>query len=834
MPAEASAVKVTPHAAAHAPNRPLTLALAGNPNCGKSALFNSLTGIRQTTGNWPGVTVERKEGRCELDGRAVRVIDLPGIYSLDASSLDERVTRDYLLAREADAIVNVVDATNLERNLYLSVQLLEMGVPIVIALNMMDLARRRGLEIDAQALARELGCPVVPVVAVSKEGLTELSARALAVACGQESAGFSLAQDECVEQGVVALSEAIQAKLPGQASVPPSRTPDDQKVPASDPTSDQAPSETPAQASGTQAGSSSRAPNVRWLALKLLEGDDFAAANVDDSVHQLAEHWRAAINERSGEEPDIYIADSRFGHAHALAARVQRVRGRAGGTLSDAIDRVVLSRFWGVPLFLAVMYLMFVFTINIGGAFIDFFDGAAAALFVDGFGTLLDKLGTPELLRLLLADGIGGGLTVVATFIPVIASLYIFLSALEDSGYMARAAFVMDRFMRSIGLPGKAFVPLIVGFGCNVPAVMATRTLENERERKLTILMNPFMSCGARLPVYVLFAAAFFPHSGQNVVFALYLTGIAVALLTGLIMKRTLLAGSSTGFVMELPPYHLPTVRGVLLRTWDRVRLFLREAGRIIVVMVVVLNLLSAIGTDGSIGETDSDVSVLSAASRLTTPLFAPMGIDSDNWPAVLGIFSGVLAKEVIVGTLDTVYGQLATEEQPATVETTESFNLLAALSAALSTIPANLGDALGSLADPLGLGGVDQAATDPGVSAGAFGAMEVRFDGRAGAFAYLLFVLLYFPCIATIGAIAREAGAPWAAFVGAWTTGIAYITATLFYQSATFARHPWWSGSWIAAGVLTLILVFIGLRIWARRGRERELDVGGAQRAPA
>ncbi|MBK1648157.1 Fe(2+) transporter permease subunit FeoB [Rhabdochromatium marinum] len=779
---------------AAAPDRPLTLALAGNPNCGKSALFNALTGIRQTTGNWPGVTVERKEGRCELDGRAVRVIDLPGIYSLDASSLDEQVARDYLLSREADVIVNVVDATNLERNLYMSVQLLEMGVPIVIALNMMDLARRRGLEIDAAALARELGCPVVPVVAVSKEGLTELSARALAVACGQESAGFGLAQDECVEQGVAALSAAIQADK--------THAPDD--LP----------------------------PNARWLALKLLEDDAFAVAQVDSSVRALAAHWRAAIAERSGEEPDIYIADSRFGHAHALAARVQRCRGQAGGTLSDAIDRVVLSRLWGVPLFLLVMYLMFVFTINIGGAFIDFFDGVAAALFVDGLGTLLNRFETPDVLRLLLADGIGGGLTVVATFIPVIASLYIFLSALEDSGYMARAAFVMDRFMRSIGLPGKAFVPLIVGFGCNVPAVMATRTLENERERKLTILMNPFMSCGARLPVYVLFAAAFFPHSGQNVVFALYLTGIAVALLTGLIMKRTLLAGSSTGFMMELPPYHLPTLRGVLLRTWDRVRLFLREAGRIIVVMVVVLNLLGAIGTDGSLGETDSDASVLSAASRLTTPLFAPMGIETDNWPAVLGIVSGVLAKEVIVGTLDTVYGQLAVDASPGDTDAAAPYHLLAALSQALATIPANLGEALGSLTDPLGLGSLDEAASDPGVSAGAFGAMEARFDGRAGAFAYLLFVLLYFPCIATIGAIVREAGGAWAAFVAAWTTGIAYITATLFYQTATFARHPWWSGSWIAAGVLALIVVFIGLRIWARRGREPGADAA-VQKTP-
>jgi ferrous iron transport protein B len=770
-----------------APGRPaLTLALAGNPNCGKSALFNALTGIRQTTGNWPGVTVERREGRFELDGRAVRVIDLPGIYSLDASSLDERVTRDYLLAREADLIVNVIDASNLERNLYLTVQLLEMGVPIVVALNMMDVARKRGIEIDTGLLAGELGCPVVPVVAVTKEGVTELNARALAVADGRERGGFALAQEECVEQALVELAPRL--------------------------------------------GGAGPSANARWLALKLLEGDPSIDYLADPTVSERVHHWRQAIAERAGEDADIHIADSRFSHAHALATQTVRVHGRAGRHLSDAIDRVVLSRIWGIPLFLAVMYLMFVFTIQLGGAFIDVFDGTANALLVDGLGAWLTDLGTPRWLRLVLADGVGGGLAVVATFIPVIASLYIFLSALEDSGYMARAAFVMDRFMRSIGLPGKAFVPLIVGFGCNVPAVMATRTLENERERKLTILMNPFMSCGARLPVYVLFAAAFFPHSGQNVVFALYLAGIGVALLTGLVMKRTLLAGASTGFMMELPAYHLPTLRGVLLRTWDRVQLFLREAGKIIVVMVVALNLLGAIGTDGSIDTVDSDSSVLSAASRVLTPAFAPMGIEQDNWPAVLGIVSGVLAKEVIVGTLDTVYGGLADAAAPAD---DDELALGEALLAALATVPANLAEIGASLTDPLGLnvgylGDRDGVAAEQAVATGTFGAMEARFDGRAGAFAYLLFVLLYFPCVATIGAIVREAGAPWAAFVAAWTTGIAYVAATLFYQAATFERHPASSAAWIIAALLVLGAVFAGLRAWARRGARRTLATAG------
>jgi ferrous iron transport protein B len=768
------------HSAERAPHRrPLTLAIAGNPNCGKSALFNALTGIRQRTGNWPGVTVDRKEGRCELDGAEVSVIDLPGIYSLDASSLDEQITRDYLLQRDYDLIVNVVDAANLERNLYLTVQLLEMGVPLVLALNMMDVARRRGLQIDTARLAAELGCPVVPLVAVSGEGTAELRARMVAVANGSERGGFSLAHDELVEQAVLAIGATLQT---------------------------------------------APAVNRRWLALKLLEDE---GNRLDPATRDLVQTWRSRIAERSGEDADILIADTRFSHAHALAAGTVRQAGRAGRALTDRIDRVVLGRWLGIPVFLAAMYLMFLFTMNVGGAFIDLFDGVAGALFVDGFGELLTALGAPAWLRVVLAEGAGGGIQVVATFIPVIASLYLFLSALEDSGYMARAAFVMDRFMRAIGLPGKAFVPLIVGFGCNVPAVMATRTLEHERERKLTILMNPFMSCGARLPVYALFAAAFFPSNGQNIVFLLYLIGIAVAILTGLVMKRTLLSGDSSGFMMELPPYHLPTLRGMLLRTWDRVQLFVREAGKVIVLMVLALNLVNSIGTDGSFGNQDTERSALSAVSRAITPAFAPLGIREDNWPAVVGVFSGVLAKEVVVGTLDSLYTRLAADASgPAAAAT--AFDLGAALQAALATVPHNLGALADAVTDPLGLdvgelGDPALAARAQQVDAGVFGAMAARFDGQHGAFAYLLFILLYSPCVATIGAIRREAGGAWAAFVTAWATGIAYISASVYYQAATFAAHPLASALWIAGLLGLLGIAIAGLRQWA--GRDRGTD---------
>jgi len=392
----------------------------------------------------------------------------------------------------------------------------------------------------------------------------------------------------------------------------------------------------------------------------------------------------------------------------------------------------------------------------------------------------------------------------------------------EDSGYMARAAFVMDRFMRSIGLPGKAFVPMIVGFGCNVPAVMATRTLESERERKLTILMNPFMSCGARLPVYVLFAAAFFPSNGQNLVFSLYLVGIVVAILTGLVMKKTLLSGESAGFMMELPHYHMPTMKGVALRTWDRVKLFIKEAGQVIVIMVLIINTLNSIGTDGSFGNEDTEHSVLSAVSKTITPVLAPMGIHAENWPATVGIFTGVLAKETVVGTLDALYTNLALGDAGVQAETAP-FDFWMAIKEAAATVPENLLGVKDLLTDPLALDVGDisstaAAAQAQNVNEDVFGAMAVRFDGQAGAFAYLLFILLYSPCVATIGAIRREAGPRWAAFVVSWSTGIAFITASLFYQISTYQGHPHSALGWILGLTLVLVSVIGGLRYWALR----------------
>jgi ferrous iron transport protein B len=753
------------------------IGVVGNPNCGKTTLFNALTGTKQRVGNWPGVTVDRKSGEYTHRGKRIKVVDLPGIYSLSAASLDEEVARDYLLSGEADLIVNIVDAGNLERNLYLTVQLMEMRLPVLVALNMMDVAKERRIDIDVEKLSRQLGCPVLPLVASRKEGITALMSEI------DRSAG-KIEPPELPLRYPDAIREAMDALVPHVKSISEKRK---------------------------------MAPD--YVAIKLLEGDENLARELSADAVRLLEEFFEKIEEQHEDEADILIADARYSLIHGFTREAVRKRDRIGKTLSDKIDAVVLHRLWGIPLFLLAMYLMFMVTINVGGAFIDFFDIFAGTIFVDGFGTLLAGMGAPDWLQVALAGGIGGSIQTIATFIPPIGFMFLCLCFLEDSGYMARAAFVMDRFMRILGLPGKAFVPMLVGFGCNVPAIMATRTLENQRDRTLTIMMNPFMSCGARLPVYALFAAAFFPVGGQNLVFGLYLLGIGFAVLTGMVLKNTLLKGEITPFVMELPPYHLPTVRGVLLRAWDRLKSFIFRAGRLLIPVVVILSFLNALGTDGTFGNEDTESSVLSAIGKTITPVFSPMGLEKENWPATVGIFTGLFAKEAVVGTLDAMYAQMDTAGAEGEMAEEEAFDLWSGIGESLATIPENLQGVAGTLLDPLGIsiGDVSDMATAAGnqeVGLGTFGAMARLFDGRIGAFAYLLFILLYFPCVAAIAAVYRETNLYWTLFTGAWTTTLAYLASVLFYQAATMARHPGSSITWVAV----VCAVFTGIVMLMRR----------------
>jgi ferrous iron transport protein B len=697
-----------------------TIALAGNPNCGKTTLFNALTSSRERVGNWPGVTVERLEGEYLRDDARVRVVDLPGIYSFSAGSPDENAARNYILKEKPEAVVNIIDARNVERGLYLTAQLLEMRVPLIVVLNMMDLAKRRHIDVQVDHLARHLDGPVIPMVAARKEGVDDLKAAIAEVSAQRHVGGTHVQYDERVEKALAALIPEV--------------TPAAERV----------------------------AVPARWLAVKLLERDPVAEElTIGVCDEQLAAEI-AKVEKHIGEDIEIVMADGRYGFVHGLALDVVRRTGELRQTFSDAIDRIVLSRPLGIPLFLAVMYGVFSVTITFSAPLIHWIDIVFGAVFVEGVGALLGSLHAPVWLTVLLANGLGGGIQTVATFIPPIFFMFFCLSLLEESGYMARAAFVMDRTLRRVGLPGKAFIPMLVGFGCNVPGIMAARTLENERDRTLTVLLNPFMSCGARLPVYMLFAAVFFPQYGGAVIFALYLTGILLAVASGLLFRRTILKGDASTFVMELPPYHVPRAGAILYHTWARLKEFILRAGKIILILVLILSFLWSVGTDGSFGNESSEHSVLSAFSRVVTPVFHPMGIEAENWPATLGLITGIFGKELVVGTLNTFYGADG--------------------------------------ADP---------------SAG----MLTAFAGKAGAFAYLLFVLIYAPCIAAIAAIQRETGWKWMAFSVGYLTALAWIAAVLFYQTATAVAHPVSSGLWVAALFGVLLIFYWGLKIYSGRG---------------
>ena len=685
------------------------VALIGNPNCGKTTIFNLLTGANQKVGNWPGVTVEKKIGFFKISGKEAELVDLPGIYSLEQKyrGIDEGIALDYLNSGHIDLIINIIDATNLERSLVLTQQLLEKSIPVLIALNMMDVAEQQGVSVSAEKLADRLEIPVVPITASKNLGITELSStiHTIGLSHGVKTSELSVNDNEEVEEKIL----------------------------------------------------------------------------------------------------------KRYHHSKQLVDGVVEVA-PIQHSLSEKIDSIVLNRWLGVPFFLLMIYLMFTVAVNFGAVFIDFFDILFAAFLVDGTTWLLEQISFPDILITILAQGVGGGITLVATFIPVIGFLYLCLSALEDSGYMSRAAFVIDRLMGGIGLPGNAFVPLIVGFGCNVPAVMAARTMGRDSDRLMTISMAPFMSCGARLTVYALFAAAFFQQNGQNIVFGLYLFGIGLAVFTGWIFRKQLFTDEITPSFQEMPAYHVPIPRNILFTTWFRLKGFIVRAGKTIVIVVIALSFLNSIGSDGSFGNEDSESSVLSVVGKSITPVFAPMGIEEDNWPATVGLFTGMFAKEAIVGTLDALYSEPDSEVSEGPPD------LILATSEAFSSIGSELAALGGALIDPLGIsiGDVSDAnavAEEQDVSTTTLTNMTSLFGGPFAAFCYLIFVLLYAPCVAVLGAVNKEAGWQWTLLVFTWCTGLAYISATVTYQVGTFGSHPVFSSFWIIGMLLILALFIIKLK---------------------
>ena len=654
----------------------LKIGLAGNPNVGKTTLFNNLTGLNQHVGNWPGKTVEKAEGHYNYNNNRVDVIDLPGNYALSAHSIEEIVSRDFIVDEDSDVIVNIIDASNLERNLYLTVQMMELGANLVVALNMNKFAEDKGYTIDAKKLSDLLGVPVVEIEANSKIGKDQLLKTIEEAAKNPVNTVNRLSYGPELFDHLNELQTAIEEDK-NLGDVP-----------------------------------------SRWIAIKLLEDDEIILDRIEDSskrnnilntTEKVKKHFKDIYNESSEE----VIANARYAYIEGLLKEVLTKPATEKKTLTDKIDSIVTNRLLGFPIFLIIMYLMFQITFTVAAPFQDMID--------EGFGILGEMVATSlgdGMLTSFIVDGIIGGVGGVLVFLPQIILLFLIISFLEDSGYLARAAFVMDKVMHSlVGLHGKAFIPMILGFGCGIPGIMATRTMENEKDRLITMLIVPFMSCTARMPVYLLLVGAFFAAADQtNVIFSLYVLGIVVAIIVAFILRKTLFDDMDAPFVMELPDYKLPTLRGILMHTAEKSWGFVRKAGTIILAAAIIVWILSSFPAGVEYGSQESAIGMIGTA---VAPVFAPLGFGS--WQPAVALIFGLVAKEVVVGTFSSLFG--VAEE-----------------------------------------------------GAGIAAAMHGIFTPLT-AYVFMVFVLLYIPCFAALGTIKQETGGwKWPLIMSVTTLITAYV----------------------------------------------------------
>ncbi|WP_326911010.1 ferrous iron transport protein B [Sedimentibacter sp. MB31-C6] len=662
----------------------LVFALAGNQNSGKTTLFNKLTGSNQHVGNFPGVTIEKKEGHIKRH-KETSLIDLPGIYSLSPYTMEEVVTRDFILKENPDLILNIVDATNIERNLYLSLQLMELSIPMVIALNMMDEVRASGNTIDVKKLSEDLGIPVVPISAGKNEGISELLDVAMKTAREKRK---PRKLDFCsgeVHKAIHSISHLIsdQADMAGYP--------------------------------------------IRFAATKLVEGDEptINALNLNENQIHILQHVVDDMEKALNIDREAALADMRYNYIEKVCKKSVIKRQETHEQIrSEKIDRLLTHKYLGIPIFFGIMFFMFWITFGVIGAPLQGLLEEVIGIFTEVVSDLMINVGVSTWLYSLVIDGIFAGVGSVLSFLPLILLLFLFLSLLEDSGYMARVAFVMDKLLRRIGLSGRSFVPMLIGFGCSVPAIMATRTLSSERDRKMTIVLTPFMSCSAKLPIYGMITMAFFPNNAAIVMTSLYIIGIIVAILSGLLLKNTIFKGEPVPFVMELPAYRIPSSKSVLMHMWDKAKDFIQRAFTIIFLGTIIIWFLQSFDWSFNMVD-DSTTSILASIGSVIAPIFIPLGFN--DWRASTALITGLTAKEAVVSTLTVLTGA-ATDVQ-------------------LSTI-------LNTIFTPI------------------------------SAFAFLIFTLLYMPCIAAFAATKRELGSlRYAVLTVSYQTLTAYIVGLIVYQ---------------------------------------------------
>lgn len=674
----------------------ITIALAGNPNCGKTTLFNFLTGSKQHVGNWPGVTVDKKDGVYRKD-KTVTILDLPGTYSLSPYTSEEIIARDYIVKEKPDAVINIVDATSIERNLYLTMQIMETQIPMVIALNMMDEVEAKGDSIDCKKLTEILGVPVVPIIARSGKGITELIAAATDVAKKKQKTAFPDIFDNKLLSSLHSIANRLGDGLEEER---------------------------------------------QWKALKLIEGDEIVFQSLEEKQKNKIQPIIDQANRDADGDAEASIADARYRKiAEVVKRTVKKHKDGHIETRSDKLDKILTNRILALPIFAGIMYLLFACTFSTNFLFIKDLPSPGqylAGLAETGWGFLTDCLaqlltttGASDWAYSLVIDGVMEGLGAVISFLPLILVLFLLLSFLEDSGYMARVAFVMDRLFRHLGLSGKSFIPLLMGFGCSVPALMASRTLESEKDRKITMMITPFMSCGAKLPIYAMFAATLFPSGAQTwVIFSIYMLGLVVAVISALILNKTMFRGETSNFIMELPRYRIPTGKSVIIHAWEKIKGFAIKAGTIIFGSTVLIWFLANFNFSGMC---DMEESFLASIGNAISFIFVPLGFG--NWRASVGVVTGWIAKENIVSTFGVLFGA--------------GDDMIEAALAGTSALP-----------------GVADLFT------------------RVSAFSYMAFNLLCMPCFAAVGAIKREMGSwKWTLKTVGFQMLTAYIVSFFVYQ---------------------------------------------------
>ncbi|HEX8948069.1 MAG TPA: ferrous iron transport protein B [Dissulfurispiraceae bacterium] len=713
----------------------ITIAVAGNPNSGKSTLINAIAGTRLYVGNWPGVTVEKRTAIFEYEGRKIKLVDLPGTYSLSPYTEEEIIARDYLVRERPDVIINVVDATNLERNLYLTVQMIELGIPVIVALNIYDEAEEKGYSIDIRAMGQLLGVAVVPTVATKKIGLGDLLKSTIAAAENPSMhTPNRLNYGDDIESAAAAIEGHVRDHLPGLAGNYP----------------------------------------LRWLSLKLMEGDghvrkETAFPGEETFVGEAITHLKDA----HGPDIESMMADERYARAAGLTREVLKKPEFKRMELTERIDRIVLHRFFGIPVFLAAMWIMFKLTFDFSKPYSDWIGAMIAGPFKRWAEALVGIIHAPAWTASLVTDGVIAGVGAVLVFVPVIFAMMFFITFLEGSGYMARAAFVMDRAMHAIGLHGKSFIPMLLGFGCNVPAIYATRTLENPRDKALTALLVPLMSCGARLPVYVVFIGAFFPAHAGTVLWSLYVMGIALAIATGIVFKRTIFRGEAPMFIMELPPYRMPSLRSLMIHTWEKGKHFLIKAGTyILAVSIFVWFLLNL-----PWGVESKRDSYLGKVGQITAPVLEPLGFG--KWEAGSSLIAGLIAKEIVVGTMGEIYVKKGEDGKQ------EQHTFTGDLKEAVASFAGATGDAFSNVFSTFGITSIsrEESVEKTAERVPLREALRDRFTPLS-AYAFITFVLLYMPCVVVAIAMRHEFGSwKWFRIAFLYQMILAWGAAFIVYQ---------------------------------------------------